>query len=91
MIGWLIAGLAALFVVALSLSTVFDWFAANKTPLSEYGVLIKQRLEGGRYRVVAGIFDAGDVKTAQSQWEAEQVDDTLARYFGDRDEIRVEL
>lgn len=91
MIGWLIAVLATIFVVALTLSAVFDWLNANKTPDSKYGELIKQHLAGGKYRIVAGIFDARDVRTAQSQWETEQLDETLAQAFGNRDTIRVEL
>ena len=91
MIGWFIAAAAGLFLVAVTLSTVFDWLNANKTPLTKYGVLMKERLASGNYRVVAGIFNSHDVRTAQSQWETEQLDETLTQAFGNRNTIRVEL
>jgi hypothetical protein len=89
--GWILAGLIALFLVGLALSTILSWFQKNKTVTSEYGELIKERLSSGTYRIIGGIFDKHGLKTAEHMWETDKLDDDLKQYFGNRDKVRVEL
>jgi hypothetical protein len=89
--GWILAGLIALFLVRLALSTVLSWFQENRTVTSEYGELLKERLSSGKYRIIGGIFDKRGLKTAEHMWETDKLDDDLRQYFGNRDKVRVEL
>lgn len=88
---WILAGIAALFVVSLALGEVLGWFDDNTTVSTQYGELIKERLANGNYRVVAGVFDKRGVRTAKNAWETEELDEDLEEYFGHRNRIRVEL
>ena len=90
-IWWPLIAISALFIVRLALSKILDWFQNNKTSTSSYGELIKERLASGDYRVVAGIFDKRGIKTANTSWEADELDDDLKQYFKGRDRLRVEI
>ncbi len=89
---WWVIGVIAVFCgAALALSEVLDWLDDNKTAASDYGELVKERLESGDYRVVAGIFNHRGVCTASQAWEADELEDDLREQFGRRYRIRVEL
>jgi hypothetical protein len=88
---WILGGLAALFIGGLALAAVLNWFNDRKVTTSGWGDLVKQRMASGNYRVIGGIFDKRGVRTATQVWETEELDDDLKSYFGNRNQVRVEL
>lgn len=87
---WLAAGIAALFIVGLALSRVMDWFADNRIG-NEYGIMMRERLASGNYRVVAGVFDKHETMTAVQSWEAEALEGDLDQFFEGHDRVKIDL
>jgi hypothetical protein len=88
---WFLPVLALLALGCLALATVLGWIDDNKSIGSCYGELIKQRLSDGRYRVVAGVFNRSDQRTAYETWETDEIDEDLEDYFDGRNRCRVEI
>jgi hypothetical protein len=89
---WLLfGGLAAAALVTLTIAAVRDWFAAQRTPASGCGELVRERLANGNYRVVGGVFDRRGIRTASASWEAQSLDGELQRSFGAGDRVHFTL
>ncbi len=84
-------GAALIGVACLTWDEIWDWFSENTTDYSSYGVMIKERLASGDFRVVTGIFDHEDeVETAQG-WETDELDEELEELFDRSNEIIIDL
>lgn len=93
---WLLiaAAIAVFVVIALAWSTISNWLWQNTTDLSDYHQVIKDRLESGNYRVVAGVFrkrlwGLWHQETASQAWEVSEVDGEIMRRFGATSRIRI--
>jgi hypothetical protein len=89
MIGTLLVILGGLALVSVAWSAVEGWLDANRTPTTAYAEILKKRLTSGKYRVVAGVFDRHGHRTAQTEWEADELGDDLKRRFGNENRIIV--
>lgn len=74
---------AVILAITLNWETVTQWFTQNTTKNSEYGVLLKEALDGGHYTVVAGVFNSAGDLTATHKWEKTKLDQKLVHEFGD--------
>jgi len=88
---WLIAAIVTIFVASIAYDIINDWLQQHRTVSSSHAELIREKLDNGDYRVVAGVFDKRGTRTAQQSWEGSSLDDDLQRKFGNRDVIRVEF
>lgn len=70
---------------------IIEWFKDNKIKSSDYGEMIKQKMDNGNYKVVSGVFSANGTKRTEKVWEAEKLDNELEQRFGSRSKIRIEL
>jgi hypothetical protein len=89
MISALLILLGGLALVSVAWSAIEGWLDANRTPTTAYAEVLKERLAGGKYRVVAGVFDRHGHRTAQTEWEADELGDDLKKRFGRKNRIRV--
>lgn len=85
LLGLAIFGAAA----AITWAALNGWIAAQKTPSASHAVLVKEHLESGNYRVVAGVFNHGGSRTAHRVWEGKTLDGELEEKFGSGDEVRI--
>ncbi len=82
-----LGGLAAYFVGKKLLQSIDDWYANNITEGSSYGKLIKEQLDSGNYKIVAGVFDESGELQAEKTWEDEELDDAVLARFKGKDEV----
>jgi hypothetical protein len=87
---WILGGIGALLVASIALSAINDWFSANTDELSDYGEIVRTKVREGEYRVVAGVFNHKQNRTAQCEWEGD-IDEELKAAFGTKNSIRVQL
>jgi hypothetical protein len=91
-IGILLALLVGATLLAiLSWSDISSWFHTNTTRVSQYGEIIKERLASGNYKVVAGIFDKRNNRTANTTWTAREIDESLRNKFTGSNQIVVDV
>jgi len=91
MFSLLMALIIGVSLVGLAWSLIEDWLKSNTTPASDHAEFIKERLNNGQYRIIAGVFDRHGGQTAHNTWETEELCDDLKEKFGHRDRIRIEL
>lgn len=87
----LFAILALAAVTALAYKTITSWIDDNKTDVSSYATLVKERLDNGNYKVVSGIFDDSGELEVGNGWEAEELDDELEREFNEAETVYINL
>ncbi len=94
-LGALITGVlgvvAVMYLAQLTWSTVSQWFTQHKDTDSDYGLVIKESLASGKFRVIAGVFNRQGTTTAKQAWETNNLDSDLQTRFGNSDRIRVSL
>ena len=88
---WVGAAIAAAFVVAIVWDDILEWMQGEKVKDSAYGMLIKERLDNGNYRVVGGVFSKSGKVRAEQAWESDELDDDLEEMFGSKKKIRVSI
>ena len=75
----------------LSWDTITGWFTQNKDINSDYGMLIKQALDNGKYTVVAGVFNSNNELTASNKWEQASLNQDTLQKFGNSDKFVFKL
>jgi hypothetical protein len=88
LIALLIAGAV---LAVLAWSEVSEWVNSNTDSLSKYGEIIKEKLSSGNYKVVAGIFNKHQSKTATKEWEAKELDRELEAKFRHTNRLRIDV
>ena len=84
----LAAGAAALIV---SWDDIYNWLFVHKTNINDYAELIKQKMNDGNVKIVAGVFTRNNVKIASEEFVAESLDEELKKLFGNKDKVRIEI
>lgn len=84
---------ALLFLGMLCLEDIWGWFNDNKqVGADEIGIILKEKLRNGNYKVVAGIFKN---RTREIQvnnaWETEELDKSLEDLFDRKNEVIIEI
>jgi uncharacterized membrane protein YkvA (DUF1232 family) len=85
-----ISGTVALVMIAFDV--IKNWIDGSiaRHPDADTVAIIREKLENGNYRVVAGIYE-NDVKLETQEWEAEKLDAALEAEFDGSDEIYYDL
>lgn len=83
---WLLAGLVLLATATLAFSVISDWIGGNTDQNSETAALLKERLDSGNYKIIAGIFNRQGTMTATQAWEVDECDEQLNDLFSRADE-----
>ncbi len=73
-------------VIALAWNAVCGWLDPYRNS-GNTAVLLKERLESGKYSVVAGVFSGGGTQIAVNSWEVDELDAELVTAFGNADTI----
>ena len=79
--------LGALFFATIAYEAVKYFLESNITDNSKYIQLIRQKIESGNVRVIAGVFDNHNNQTAQQAWEGESLDSELESVFNGNDRV----
>jgi len=79
--------IAALFVAVIAFSAINEFFDANVTDDSRYIQLVKERIDNGNVKVIAGVFDANEKIMATQSWEGEKLDDELEAVFNGQEYV----
>lgn len=85
----LIIGASIVIIAMLTWLMVRNWLSSHKNSNSDYGTLIKKRINNGDVRVVANVFSKHGTKRASQTWDAEEIDDELKRKFRHSNRIYV--
>ncbi|MDG1500419.1 MAG: hypothetical protein P8R48_10655 [Planctomycetota bacterium] len=80
-----------MFLVKLTIKVIDEWVDQNVDENSVRVELLKERLAGGNYSLVVGVFDRAEELTAEERFEAEDLDAELAELFEVGDHIYIEL
>lgn len=78
-------------IASLAWSAIKSWFSDHTLDTSAYGEIIKNKLNNGDYRVVAGVFNRNGNRTAKKTWHAKELEDDLQYKFGSNNKIIIEL
>ena len=90
-ITWLIVGSLIVGAATIAFSGIKKWIRKNKNRKSKYAAIVKQRIRGGKYRLVSGIFDKHDVVQKTQVWEGKKIDKELERQFQGSDTIYISV
>jgi len=87
---WIASAIVALFVAgAIAYAMIENWLASEWTSTTSHAELIKEELDNGQYRVIAGVFDNSGARTASQAWEADELDAELEEQFGSHRKILI--
>jgi uncharacterized membrane protein YkvA (DUF1232 family) len=87
-IAGIVAVSATVALVVIAFDEIKKWIDSSvaKHPDADTAEIIREKLENGKYRIVAGVFK-NNVKLETQEWEAEKLDDELEAKFGEKDKI----
>lgn len=80
-----------IFVGSLALATINKWINSKKKDNSSYAKLVKQELDNGNYKVVAGIFDRNGNRQSSEGWKTSKIESDLEQVFGSSDYAYIDL
>jgi hypothetical protein len=78
-------------VAFLSWNTIRTWLQSRKLLPDDVGVLVRQSLSNGNDEIRCGVFNRlGDMREAAG-WECVRLDEELATFFEEADEVLVRI
>jgi len=89
----LLFGLTVIVLLIITLAIVRDYFKKKRSEINrtETGILIKEYLDSGKYRVIGGVLDSKKKVLDAQSWEAKDIDDDLKDEFGRKKKIVYDL
>ncbi|NLI78961.1 MAG: hypothetical protein GX442_21280 [Candidatus Riflebacteria bacterium] len=76
---------------ALTLVAIQSWVREQATQQTAYAEVIREHLDSGNYRVVAGVFTRRGQLQERTAWECETIDQDLKNRFRGHDRFRMEV
>ena len=84
----LLLGLTVIALLTITLAIVRDYFTKKKEiDRVKTGILIREYLDSGKYRVIGGVLDSNKKVLNAQSWEAKDMDDELKAEFGQKKKI----
>jgi hypothetical protein len=78
-------------IALLAWQTISDWLAKSKVEAGDSGVLIRENLANGNYRIVCGVFSKNGEQRQQTVWECSSLDSELKRKLSGKDHVTIKL
>ncbi|QMW05437.1 hypothetical protein [Spirosoma foliorum] len=76
-------------ITLLVWNDIYTWLNGNQVSEAKYAEIIKEKLDNGNYKVVAGVFTKKGATLATKAWETKELDKDLQSKFGWNDKIKI--